>query len=113
MYNLAVYYKNGKETEKDFEKAIYWYQKAAQNENLLQNSYVKENIKKFTSIEYINNLENSNYNICNSCYKKRKPLQYHYGICIICYQSKLLFISSGNKFVDEFIKHTQIYFIQE
>ena len=32
--NLAIHYKNGKEAEKDLEKAFYWYQKAAENGNL-------------------------------------------------------------------------------
>ncbi|CAB4430201.1 unnamed protein product [Rhizophagus irregularis] len=30
MFNLANYYYNGKGTEKNFEKAFYWYQKAAE-----------------------------------------------------------------------------------
>src|SRR6266540_2154481 len=31
MYNLAIYYENGKGTEKNLEKAFYLYQKAAEN----------------------------------------------------------------------------------
>jgi hypothetical protein len=30
MFNLAVFYKNGNGTEKNLEKAFYWYQKAAE-----------------------------------------------------------------------------------
>ena len=31
MYNLALCYQYGKGTKKNLEKAIYWYQKAAEN----------------------------------------------------------------------------------
>ena len=30
QYNLALLYENGEETEKNLEKAFYWYQKAAE-----------------------------------------------------------------------------------
>src|SRR6266540_446698 len=57
--------------------------------------------------------ENEIYNICNECHKKRRPLKEYHQICIICYQAKLLYKPSGNKTIDEFIKDTQINFIQE
>src|SRR5687767_4482011 len=31
QYNLALLYENGEGTEKNLEKAFYWYQKAAEN----------------------------------------------------------------------------------
>src|SRR2546429_181858 len=31
MNRLAIHYKNGERTEKNLEKAFYWYQKAAEN----------------------------------------------------------------------------------
>ena len=31
QYNLALLYTNGEGTEKNLEKAFYWYQKAAEN----------------------------------------------------------------------------------
>ncbi|PKC53201.1 hypothetical protein RhiirA1_479789, partial [Rhizophagus irregularis] len=31
MNNLALHYKNGKGTEKNLERAFYWYQKSAEN----------------------------------------------------------------------------------
>ncbi len=58
-------------------------------------------------------LEDEIYNKCNKCYKKRRILKENNQICIICYQAKLLHKSSGNKIIDEFIKDTQINFIQE
>ncbi len=56
--------------------------------------------------------ENEIYNKCNICYKKRRFLKKNNQICIICYQAKLLYMPSGNKIIDEFIKGTQINFIQ-
>jgi len=34
QYNLALSYINGEGTEKNLEKAIYWYHKAAENGNI-------------------------------------------------------------------------------
>ncbi len=56
--------------------------------------------------------EDEIYNVCNECLKKRRSLKGH-QICIICYQAKLLYKPSGSEIVDEFIKYTQINFIQE
>ncbi len=45
---------------------------------------------------------------CNGCNKRRKPLDKSHNICRICYNSNILFKSSGNKVVDDFIRYTQI-----
>ena len=44
---------------------------------------------------------------------KRRPSKGNDQICIICHQANLLYKPSGNVNVDEFIKYTQIHFIQE
>ncbi|EXX50138.1 Skt5p [Rhizophagus irregularis DAOM 197198w] len=52
MNSLAIYYYNGQETEKNLEKAFYWFQKAAENDNeatmfFLANCYkIGEGIEK-------------------------------------------------------------------
>ena len=58
-------------------------------------------------------LEDKTYNKCNKCFRKRRPLKENHRICIICYQANLLHKPSGNKIIDEFIKDTQINFVQE
>ncbi|RIA94161.1 kinase-like domain-containing protein [Glomus cerebriforme] len=45
---------------------------------------------------------------CNECHRKRKFLDENHKICRLCYNAKLLFKPSGNKVIDDFIKHTQI-----
>ena len=44
---------------------------------------------------------------CNEC-KKRKPLDESRQICYVCYSTKKIFKSSGNKVIDDFIRYTQI-----
>ena len=44
---------------------------------------------------------------------KRRPSKGNDQICIICHQANLLYKPSGNENIDEFIKYTQINFIQE
>jgi len=42
QYDLAVSYEKGEGTEKDLEKAFYWYQKVAENgHDFAQNIYEK------------------------------------------------------------------------
>ena len=57
--------------------------------------------------------EDKSYNECSECHLRRRPLKENHQICIICYQAKLLYKSSENEIVDEFIKYTQINFVQE
>ncbi|CAB5380485.1 unnamed protein product [Rhizophagus irregularis] len=66
-------------------------------------------MKRFI-IELVNE---ENYNECSECKMKRRPSKKNQEICIICYQAKLLNRESGNEIIDEFIKYTQINFIQE
>ncbi len=62
---------------------------------------------------FIVELKDEIYNKCNKCFKKRRSLKEHHQICIICYQSKLLYNSSENEIIDEFIEYTQINFVQK
>src|SRR6266542_492698 len=159
QYNLALLYENGEKTEKNLEKAFYWYEKAADNDyepamislalcykdgngtgkNLKKAFYwyqkaianTQSNPKlKLISKEmddYSNKMEklikpmkrfiieseDEIYNICNECHMRRRPLKENHQVCIICYQAKLLYKPSGSKIIDEFIKYTQINFIQQ
>src|ERR1700722_12859702 len=61
---------------------------------------------------FIVEIEDETYNACKECHKRRKPSKENQN-CIICYQAKLLYNPSGNEIMDEFIKYTQINFIQE
>ncbi len=55
------------------------------------------------------NEDNRNiYKKCIQCNKRRKPLDESHKICGICNKLKLLYKPSGNIFVDDFIKNTQI-----
>jgi hypothetical protein len=48
------------------------------------------------------------YEKCNECNKRRRPLNESHQICRICYKMKKIFKPSGNKIIDDFIKHAQI-----
>src|SRR5215475_653156 len=43
---------------------------------------------------------------CNECNRYRKNFNEIHQICNICYESKKIIIPSGNKVIDDFIKHT-------
>ena len=43
---------------------------------------------------------------CNECHQKRRYFHKIHRICHLCYNSKRLFTSSGNKVIDDFIKYT-------
>ncbi|GES96359.1 kinase-like domain-containing protein [Rhizophagus clarus] len=45
---------------------------------------------------------------CNECNRKRKTLDENHQICHVCYKIKKFFKSSGNKVIDDFIRHTQV-----
>jgi hypothetical protein len=47
------------------------------------------------------------YKKCNECNKRRKPSDENHQICHICYNMKMIFKSSGNKIIDDFIRYTQ------
>src|SRR3954451_10948839 len=49
---------------------------------------------------------------CSECNKRRIPLNESHQICHVCYRAKELKLS-GNKIIDDFIKHTQVNFIKK
>ena len=52
---------------------------------------------------------------CGVCKKKRRPLVVSHQICHVCYKTKAVFRQepSGNKVIDDFIKHTQIHYAKK
>ncbi|PKY15032.1 HCP-like protein [Rhizophagus irregularis] len=122
MNYLAEIYKDGKVTEKNFNKTLYWYQKAiktAENNSKTNNeTCIYHDLSGKTKLiklmkKFIIELEEENYNECYECHMRRRPSKNNQQICVICYQAKLLYKQSGNEIIDEFIKYTQINFIQE
>jgi RNA polymerase subunit RPABC4/transcription elongation factor Spt4 len=53
------------------------------------------------------------YKKCNECKRKRKTLDDDHQICHICHKIKILFKSSGNKVIDDFIIHTQRNYVDD
>src|SRR3954453_23830356 len=49
---------------------------------------------------------------CVECKKRRKTLDESHQICHVCYKAKELKLS-GNKIIDDFIRHTQINYVKE
>src|ERR1044072_167178 len=101
MYNLVKCYKNGEGTEKNLEKAFYWYQKTAENGNidamnsLAQSrfkSYIRSNFCKscYHSRDYLNE-----FRICDSCCEEmnqKSPNEFKSNVkfeyCVRCYLRK-------------------------
>jgi len=121
MYNLAACYKNGKGTERNLEKAFYWYQKAAKNgNNDAMNSLAicytygvgteKNSEKAFYwyQIAAENGEVNKLYNKCEGC---KKPYT-NYQWCQQCnsklFRQEFLKWTSKNEFIDKFIQESQI-----
>src|SRR4051794_19176009 len=47
-------------------------------------------------------------NKCNECNRKKKIFDESHQVCLNCYKAKSVFIPSGDKVIDDFIKHTLI-----
>src|SRR5947207_2236840 len=54
------------------------------------------------------------YKKCNECNKRRKTLEDSHQICHVCFTLKTIFKpkKSGNKIIDDFIRHTQISLVK-
>ena len=46
--------------------------------------------------------------LCNECNRKRKFYDESHQVCHVCYKAKTVYKSSGNKVIDDFIRHTLI-----
>jgi hypothetical protein len=46
--------------------------------------------------------------LCNECNQRRELLDKGHKVCQVCYKAKSIYKQSGNKIIDEFIKHTLI-----
>ncbi|GBC09331.1 hypothetical protein RclHR1_08780002 [Rhizophagus clarus] len=57
--------------------------------------------------------KSNTYKKCNECNRKRKTLDESHQICHVCYKIKKLFKSSGNKVIDDFIRHTQVNYVRK
>jgi len=84
IYNIILHYyiKKEKKTEKNFKKALYWYQKIATNDfEALQKYVTDKNYYKVLAkslkpmMRFIVEPEDEIYNKCNKCYKKRRSLK--------------------------------------
>ena len=53
------------------------------------------------------------YKKCNECNRRRKTLDESHQICHVCYNTKKIYKQSGNKIIDDFIKHVQINYVKQ
>ncbi|RIA98797.1 kinase-like domain-containing protein, partial [Glomus cerebriforme] len=58
-------------------------------------------------------LKTKRYKKCNECNKRRSFLDENHKICHTCYKTKILLKPSGNKVIDDFIRHTQINYTKD
>jgi len=74
----------------------------------MENS-IKYRLRNAPNNKYkIQNTLKPKFKLCNECNKKRKHLDESHQICHLCYKAKTVFIPSGNKAVDDFIRYTRI-----
>src|SRR5436190_6954980 len=85
MNKLAICYKNGEGTEKNFEKAFYWYQKEAEN-----------------------NKVNKLHDKCNGCMQPYIDYQWCQQCNSKLFQHVFLKWTSKNEFIDKFIQEAQL-----
>src|ERR1043165_9049084 len=72
-------------------------------------------ISNDTSVIHPKRKRRNNKIHCNGCNKNRTPLDKSHQICHVCYKTKAVFRQkpSGNKVIDDFIKHTQIHYVKK
>ena len=44
--------------------------------------------------------------LCNECNQRRERLDESHQVCHVCYRAKSVYKPSGNKVIDDFIRHT-------
>src|ERR1043165_8604559 len=112
QYNLGYLYEKGEGTEKDLEKAFYWYQKAAENGNLNAKynlGYLYENgegiERNLMEPEFKSNISDEGLNMSHkNCFKCSNPFLKELW-CKDCDPFEMIEgWTSGNLEVDKLIK---------